>query len=72
MLLRYAFAEVNLFRVTALVPSYNEGAMRLFLKFGFVEEVRRRKALDRDGELHDLIAFGLLNSEWQAQVIGRE
>jgi RimJ/RimL family protein N-acetyltransferase len=72
MLLRYAFAELNLFRVTALVPSYNDGAIKLFQKFGFVEEVRRRKALNRDGELHDLIAYGLLNSEWQAQTQGRE
>jgi RimJ/RimL family protein N-acetyltransferase len=72
MLLRFAFAELNLFRVTALVPSYNEGAIKLFQKFGFMEEVRRRKALNRDGELHDLIAYGLLNSEWQAQASGRE
>jgi len=67
LLLRYAFAELNLFRVTALVPAYNEGALRLFKKFDFTEEIRRRQALNRDGELWDLIAFGLLNSEWQNQ-----
>jgi RimJ/RimL family protein N-acetyltransferase len=66
LLLRFAFAEANLFRVTALVPAYNEGAMRLFQRFGFVEEVRRRKALHRDGEFWDLIAYGLLASEWSA------
>jgi RimJ/RimL family protein N-acetyltransferase len=64
MLLRFAFAELNLFRVSALMPEYNEGALRLFRKFGFVEEIRRRKALNRDGALWDLIAFGLLRSEW--------
>lgn len=67
LLLRYAFAELNLYRLTALVPEYNQGAMQLFQKFGFVEEVRRRKALNRDGELWDLLAFGLLNSEWRDQ-----
>jgi RimJ/RimL family protein N-acetyltransferase len=66
LLLRFAFAEANLFRVTALVPAYNEGAMRLFQRFGFVEEVRRRKALHRDGEFWDLIAYGWLASEWSA------
>ena len=68
LLLRYAFSELNLYRVTALVPEYNQGAMRLFQKFGFVEEVRRRKALNRDGALWDLVAFGLLRSEWDSRV----
>jgi RimJ/RimL family protein N-acetyltransferase len=71
MLLRYAFGELNLYRVTAVVPAYNEGAIRLFQKFGFVEEIRRRKALNRDGEFWDIIAFGLLNSEWRDQVNSR-
>ncbi len=64
LLLRYAFGELNLFRVTAVVPAYNEGAIRLFQKFGFMEEVRRRKALHRDGEFWDVVGYGLLNAEW--------
>lgn len=72
LLLRYAFAEINLYRVTALVPEYNSGALKLFQKFGFVEEVRRRKALNRDGGLWDLIAFGQLQSEWQQSAAARE
>ncbi len=72
LLLRYAFAEINLYRVTALVPEYNPGALKLFQKFGFVEEVRRRKALNRDGGLWDLIALGQLQSEWQQSVTARE
>jgi RimJ/RimL family protein N-acetyltransferase len=67
MLLRFAFSELNLFRVSALVPGYNEAAAGLLRKFGFVEEVRRRKALNRDGALWDLIVFGLLRSEWDGQ-----
>lgn len=67
MLLRYAFGELNLYRVTAVVPAYNQGAIRLFQKFGFVEEVRRRKALHRDGEFWDILGFGLLNAEWRDQ-----
>lgn len=67
LLVRFAFAELNLFRVSARIPEYNDAAIALFRKFGFVEEVRRRQALDRDGRRWDLIVFGLLNSEWQNQ-----
>ena len=70
MLLRFAFAELNLFRVTAVVPEYNEGAIALLNRFGFVQEVCRRKSLERDGRRWDLYVFGLLGEEWrnQAQV----
>ena len=67
MLLRFAFAELNLFRVTAYVPEYNEGAMALLNKFSFVEEVRRRQALEREGRRWDLLVFGLLKDEWLNQ-----
>ena len=67
MLLRFAFAELNLFRVSAMVPEYNEAAVALVKKFGFVQEVCRRKALERDGRRWDLYVFGLLNDEWQSQ-----
>jgi RimJ/RimL family protein N-acetyltransferase len=70
MLSRYAFGELNLYRVTAVIPAYNEGAIRLFQKFGFMEEIRRRKALNRDGQFWDLLSFGLLNSEWRGQAQG--
>ena len=70
LLLRYVFGELNLHRVTAVLPAYNEGAIRLFQKFGFMEEIRRRKALNRDGEFWDLLSFGLLNSEWREQTLG--
>jgi len=67
LLLRYAFNELNLFRITAPVPEYNTCALSLVKKFGFVEEVRRRQALQRDNRRWDLIYFGLLNQEWQDQ-----
>ena len=67
LLLRFAFAELNLYRVSAMLPEYNEGGVCLFRKFGFVEEVRRRQALERDGRAWDLLTFGQLRSEWQEQ-----
>ncbi len=67
MLLRFAFAELNLFRVTANVPEYNEAAIALLRKFGFTQEVCRRKCLERDGRRWDLYVFGLLKDEWLNQ-----
>lgn len=66
MLLRFAFAELNLFRVTAMVPEYNIAAIALLKKFGFIEEVRRRQSLERDGRRWDLLVFGLLSEEWRS------
>jgi RimJ/RimL family protein N-acetyltransferase len=65
MLLRYAFAELNLYRLAADIPEYNPAAARLFKKCGFVEEVRRRRALDRFGRRWDLIQMGILRGEWE-------
>lgn len=67
MLLRFCFAELNLYRLTAIVPEYNLAAIALLKKNGFVEEVRRRKALERDGRRWDLLGFGLLKDDWLDQ-----
>ena len=67
LLLRFAFAELNLFRVTIVIPEYNQAALALFRKFGFLEEVRRRDALLCGERVWDLLVFGLLHSEWMEQ-----
>ena len=67
MLIRFAFAELNLFRVSARLPEYNEAVIALLKKAGFTEEVRRRQAVERDGRRWDLIVFGLLKDEWVNQ-----
>ena len=72
LLLSHAFDELDLYRVTAVVPAYNQGALRLFQKFGFMEEVRRRRVLYCAGELWDVIAFGLLNAEWRESKLAQE
>ena len=68
LLLQYAFEELSLFRVSAALAEYNETALHLFRKFGFVEETHRREALYRDDRRWDLLCYGLLRSEWEAQV----
>jgi RimJ/RimL family protein N-acetyltransferase len=65
LLLRFAFDELNLYRLTAIIPEYNHVALYVFSKAGFVEEVRRRQSLNRDGRRWDLIHMGILYAEWR-------
>jgi RimJ/RimL family protein N-acetyltransferase len=65
MLLRYAFDELNLYRLMAILPEYNQPALALFKTVGFVEEVCVRQALERDSRRWDLVQAGLLADEWK-------
>lgn len=65
LLLCFAFNEINLYRLTAIIPAYNEAALRLFGDAGFIREVSRRQAVNRDGLLWDLYHYGLLAEEWR-------
>jgi len=67
MLLRFAFSELNLFRLMAVIPEYNQAARHLFEHAGFHEEVRRREALQRDGRRWDMFHFGILSAEWETR-----
>jgi RimJ/RimL family protein N-acetyltransferase len=65
LLLRYAFAELNLYRLAADVIECNERAQRFLGRAGFTVEVRRRQAIHRDGRRWDVIKLGLLREEWK-------
>lgn len=67
LIMRFAFNELNLYRLSAVVGDDNQAGMRFFTRHGFLEEVRRRKSLLRDGQTWDLIHLGLLRDEWQAR-----
>ena len=67
LILRFAFEELNLYRLTAVVGEDNPRGVNFFQKFGFVEEVRRRQALLRDGQTYDLLMLGLLKDEWRRE-----
>lgn len=64
ILLRYAFCELNLQRVTLNVFEYNPRAIRSYEKAGFTHEGRMRNFLNRDGRRWDLIYMGILREEW--------
>lgn len=63
LILRFAYQELNLYRMAAMVPEYNPAALHLFEKAGFVKEVCRREALNRFGRRWDLYHLGLLREE---------
>ena len=65
LMLRFAFSEINLYRLAANIPEYNLPALGLFAKAGFSLEVRRRKALARDDRRWDACHYGLLANEWK-------
>jgi RimJ/RimL family protein N-acetyltransferase len=65
IILRFAFTELNLRRVSLDVFEYNPRAIASYRKVGFVEEGRLRRFLHRDGRRWDLIFMGLLREEWE-------
>lgn len=67
VLLRYAFTELNLRRISLGVFEYNQRAVRSYEKVGFVHEGRERQFLNRDGRRWDLIFMGITREEWLNQ-----
>ncbi|MFZ5883527.1 MAG: GNAT family N-acetyltransferase [Chloroflexota bacterium] len=67
VILRYAFTEVNLHRVTLTVFEYNPRAIRSYEKAGFRHEGRMRGALNKEGRRWDILVMGILREEWMEQ-----
>jgi RimJ/RimL family protein N-acetyltransferase len=65
-LLRFAFEEMNLNRVSLDVYDFNERGQASYRKCGFVEEGRRRHARYQRGTYHDKVAMAILRDEWEA------
>jgi RimJ/RimL family protein N-acetyltransferase len=65
VILRYAFTELNLHRVSLSVYGYNARGIRSYEKAGFVYEGRLRGAVLRDGERADEVCMGVLREEWE-------
>jgi RimJ/RimL family protein N-acetyltransferase len=64
LLLDFAFRELNLHRVQLTVFSYNSAAIGLYEKLGFTREGTYREFLERDGQRHDMLLYGILRREW--------
>jgi RimJ/RimL family protein N-acetyltransferase len=64
VLLRFAFMEINLRRVSLGVFEYNPRAIRSYEKAGFRHEGRLRRLLHREGRRWDNLFMGILREEW--------
>ncbi len=67
IILRYAFMELNLHRVSLNVFEYNPRGIRSYEKSGFVIEGRERGLLQRDGRRWDVVYMGILKEDWLRQ-----
>jgi len=66
-MLVFAFRTLNLNRVELNTFDFNRRAQKCYLKVGFKEVGRRRKARFIDGEYHDDIIMDVLKDEWLAR-----
>ncbi len=61
--IRYAFDELKLVKLVAHVFEFNAGSARVLEKNGFKFEGRLRKHYQKNGELFDARAYGLLKED---------
>lgn len=65
VMLRYAFEEMNLHRISLRVFAFNTRAIRSYEKCGFVHEGKNRASLNKMGQRWDEVWMGILQSEWE-------
>lgn len=66
LIVRHAFAKLNLHKLTAGMWSSNQSSRRCFEKNGFVHEGTVRQQFFFKDRFVDEIRLGLLRSEWEA------
>jgi RimJ/RimL family protein N-acetyltransferase len=66
LLLRYMFGERRYQKCNVGVYAYNTASLRLFVKLGFVEEGRRRRAEFLAGRYYDEVLLGITVEEFAA------
>ena len=69
--LDFAFNSLNLHRLALGVFAFNEPAIRLYKRLGFTHEGTQREYLNRDGQRHDMLMFGMLAREFRKQETGK-
>jgi RimJ/RimL family protein N-acetyltransferase len=62
----YAFETLNLHKIYLRVVAFNERALTLYSRFGFIEEGRQREQAFQRGAYHDVVLMGLLRAERKA------
>lgn len=67
-LLRYAFEELRLNRVSVSALDFNIQSLRFLEKVGFKPEGTAKQAIYKNGKYHNLIYMGILKSEYDEKV----
>ena len=65
LLLRFAFDDLNLHRLSAWPGADNLPFIHMAVKAGFEEEGRRREAVFHEGRYWDVVLMGLLRTKWE-------
>ncbi len=63
-LMKYAFDELNLHRLTADVIEYNKASIALHKKIGGFVEGIKREAVFKNGQYNDVLCFGILKNDY--------
>jgi RimJ/RimL family protein N-acetyltransferase len=65
LLLRHAFADLDLHRVSLHVFASNAAALATYERCGFVREGVLREAAMLDGRRDDVVVMGVLRRDWE-------
>ena len=64
--LRFGFEQMNLNRIHLEVYAWNQEAMQLYQKCGFVTEGVLRQSYFADGKFNDTVLMSILREDWRA------
>jgi RimJ/RimL family protein N-acetyltransferase len=64
-MLEYGFQTLNFRRITLRVMAFNQRALKVYERVGFVLEGRLRQDAFRRGKYWDTLVMSILRSEWQ-------
>jgi RimJ/RimL family protein N-acetyltransferase len=67
MLVRFAFAELNLHKVYCTIFSFNPGSVRLFESVGFRPDGVRRGHVYAAGGFHDVLCYAMFRADFAAR-----
>jgi len=65
LMLEYGFKHLKLHRIQLIVLDFNERALHMYRKIGFVEEGIQREARLVDGKWRNVIMMGMLEQEFK-------
>ncbi len=72
LILRFAFEELKLHKISATIFEDNVASRRVLEKVGFKLEGKRREARLKFGKWHNELLYGILESEYRSDTINKE